>query len=252
MKQYAVTIALACVFTVASFAGENHRAKYTIGMTSRDAANLLPKGSAPSVTLLSTTPPAEPEKLETEAQSYVDATAHGLRLFFNYHGKLIKIEDLSKSILDASAKQATSWQEELPGEAKAIALQAISVLYLQPDAARAAKFIHDEAVWKDHGAGSLRKNISDIKKLEGTVDEKLSVREILFFSKKDIPSLRKRFPYQDGMWTENRIPAHLSDALGCLCVYRVRGNNDPADVGLGVLVLKRIGYEWKIVYADDN
>jgi hypothetical protein len=111
MKPLVLILAFVCV--AAAPADENYRDKYTLGMTGGEVSKIIPKGVPPEVKLLSTSRPKNPKRLESEAEMSIDVSPHGVRLFFNYHGKLIKIEKLDEES-KASVSRSTSSKQGPP------------------------------------------------------------------------------------------------------------------------------------------
>lgn len=127
---------------------------------------------------------------------------------------------------------------------KAFASEAVSALLKGGKPESLAKYFDKDAERKNKGKGSA---LVSLEQFSEGISEKIAATETIFFTQDDVESLSKRFP--DDMWQADRVPAHLADSLGCLCVLQIKGTDQ---VGLWATVVKKVSGKYKIVYIDDN
>lgn len=130
--------------------------------------------------------------------------------------------------------------------ARLVALRAIDALYYQADPEKAAPFFADGAT-----QGNIRSPDSALEYIRknqiALPQEGITLKEIVFFTEKDLDRMAKRFP--DSIWKRSREP--MKDALGCLAAFEVKTPRSTG-VALGIMVLKLQKDEYKIVHIDDN
>ena len=134
-------------------------------------------------------------------------------------------------------------------EAKATAFDAVTAMFLRPDAKTLGTLIDKDAQWKNYKPGSA---LEAIEEIENEPDDiaLVSIQEIRFFLMDDIPELRERFP-KARLWNADRVPKRLTNGLGCLIAWQNMNEQRPRDVELNVLVIKKLKDKYRIVYLDD-
>jgi len=142
--------------------------------------------------------------------------------------------------------QESSATDPQKSTARVFAEQAAAKL-LNPESF--TQFVHKDAEHKGQGPGSALRMIARQSQMDS---EKILVKETLFFMRKDIPALAKRFP--DDMWDADRIPRFMEDGQGCLVVLEREGREGtrPEEALLCAFVVKQVNGDHKIVYVDDN
>lgn len=128
--------------------------------------------------------------------------------------------------------------------ARATALRAIAAVYVDGEKEAALDFFDDAASRKGRGEGSA---IESLKKQPASMLASLQLKAIIFFEQGDVAQLSKRFP--DDMWEPGRIPAMLTEGIGCLVVLGIPGREEQ---GLWAFVVKKVDGRNRIVYTDDN
>jgi len=130
--------------------------------------------------------------------------------------------------------------------ARVIALRAIEALYFEADVEKAVQYFAEDAT-----QGNIRDPspaIEYVRKQHGTLpQEGVTLKEIVFFTEKDLDRMSKRYP--DRIWKRTQEP--VMGGLGCLVVFEVK-MPQKTGIALVVNVLKERKGEYKIVHTDDN
>ena len=135
-------------------------------------------------------------------------------------------------------------------EAKATALDAVTAMFLRPDAGKLLAFVDQNAEWKDHKPGSALNVIDELKDKDKNIAAIASIQQVRFFSIGDLPELREQFP-NVRLWNADRVAQRLANCLGCLIVWQNMDENRPRDTELNVLIVKKINDAYRVVYFDD-
>ncbi len=138
-------------------------------------------------------------------------------------------------------------------EPKAVALKAISTLFVEHDIDGFKKFVSEKAVQGDREPGSA------ITKIDKQRPEKMKVidlSKVIFFRAGDIDRLSKLYP--DDLWA--RVKTHIGEDQGVLVKLALTGamadraraaGKDPNDIAMMTFVISAKP-EPKIVHIDDN
>ncbi len=138
-------------------------------------------------------------------------------------------------------------------EPKAVALQAVTKLFVNHDLGAFRSFVAEEAVQGDFAPGSA------VAKLDKQRAEKLvsiELAQIVFFRKADIDKLEASYP--GDLWP--RVRKHIGEQQGVLVKLALTGDladraraagKDPGDVAMMTLVVSS-NEEPRIVHVDDN
>ena len=129
--------------------------------------------------------------------------------------------------------------------ARVVALRVINALYLEGDVEKAVQYHAEDATQGDiRDPGSA---VEYIGKQQLPLPESVTLKEIVFFTEKNLDRMSKRYP--DRIWGRTREP--MKDGLGCLVVFEVK-TPQKTGIALVVNVLKERKGEYKIVHTDDN
>lgn len=136
-------------------------------------------------------------------------------------------------------------------KAKSVAIDLVNCLLVR-DAAKLRDIVHSTARWKSSEPGSAIEMLkAELERGESNNPSFETIREIIFFTMKDIPDLRLRFP-RVKLWNDDRVPSQLAEgALGCLLVSPNPVEKHPDTIGLNVIVVKKIDNAFRVVYLDD-
>ncbi|MCM2373588.1 hypothetical protein [Aporhodopirellula aestuarii] len=138
-------------------------------------------------------------------------------------------------------------------EPQAVALEAVTKLFVNHDLGAFRSFVADEAVQGDLAPGSA------VSKLNKQRSEKLAsveLAQIIFFRKADMDELEDSYP--DDLWP--RVRKHIGDQQGVLVKLALKGDlaeraraagKDPRDVAMMTFVVSSEERP-KIVHVDDN
>lgn len=151
--------------------------------------------------------------------------------------RMLFVEDINSPPVDDNAVG-----ENVEGEQ--FLRRAIAAVFEQGDPQAIAPYFHADAEHKTGGIGSA---LASLARQPRDVLTRVRISETLFFTGEDLGALRERYP--DDMWDPERIPAHMGDATGCVCVAELTGTDR---VKLWVCLAKKIDGEYKIIYLDDN
>ncbi|MGH7930801.1 MAG: hypothetical protein ACREQV_23765 [Candidatus Binatia bacterium] len=136
---------------------------------------------------------------------------------------------------------------------RAVALEAITALFVENDIAVFEEFVAADAVQGDRGAGTALVKISK-QRPEHLREFELS--KIVFFREPDIDRLQASYP--DDLWP--RVREHIGDQQGVLVRFALTGEaaeharaigKDPRKVAMMTFVLSS-GENPRIVHVDDN
>ncbi len=148
-------------------------------------------------------------------------------------------------VLTAKCLVAAEIKPAVP--ARAVALRVIDALYFEGDVEKAVQYYAEDAT-----QGNIRDPGSAVEyigkqQLPLPLPEYVTLKEIVFFTEKDLDRVSKRYP--DRIWGRTREP--MKDGLGCLVVFEVK-TPQKTGIALVVNVLKERKGEYKIVHTDDN
>lgn len=151
-------------------------------------------------------------------------------------------------VLTAKCVVAAEIKPAVP--ARAVALRVINALYFEGDIEKAVQYFAEDATQgniRDPGSAVeyIRKQQFPLLSLPEEVV--VTLKEIVFFTEKDLDRMSKRYP--DRIWGRTREP--MKDGLGCLVVFEVKTPQKTV-IALVVNVLKERKGEYKIVHTDDN
>lgn len=139
-----------------------------------------------------------------------------------------------------------------PPSAKATVLRAVAAFFLEPDQKEFAAVLDSQAQWKNRGEGSAAEAVRELAQEGDQITTRVCVKEIIFFTTSDLPRLKQRFSHAHNMWRAERVPARVVGGFGCLVVWRDLADDDPEEIELNVLILKKLGDAYKVVYLDDT
>ncbi len=146
-------------------------------------------------------------------------------------------------VLTAKCVVAAEIKPAVP--ARVVALRVINALSLEGDVEKALQYYAEDATQGNIGdPGSA---VEYIRKQQFPLPESVTLKEIVFLTKKDLDRMSKRYP--DPIWGRTREP--MKDGLGCLVVFEVK-TPQTTGIALVVNVLKERKGESKIVHTDDN
>ena len=129
--------------------------------------------------------------------------------------------------------------------ARAAALRVIDALYLEGDVQKALQYYDTDATHCYDGPGSAVRYMR--KKQLPPPKEVASLKEIVFFTERDLDRMSKRYP--DLIWKRIRVP--MKGGLGCVVVFEVKMRKKTI-IALVLSVLKERQGKYKIVHTDDN
>ena len=163
---------------------------------------------------------------------------------------------MSLAVLSGTASAAEASRTIALADAKAVALQAVTHFLLKTDLDKLSALMDPEFAVDDRGPGSGKKALAEMRgELErGGVSPSthLSVREILFFTEKDVPKLKRRFRLKQDLWTEKEVPAHIGGGLGCCVVAKELREGKEVDDEVFVLVVKKRAGRYRIVFLANS
>jgi hypothetical protein len=145
--------------------------------------------------------------------------------------------------------------------AKAVALQAISAMFLKPDAAVLREVVDPSCAVDDQGAGSGWAMVEGFSQAMAEMAEEgdfedpgefLSLREILFFDAAGIEALADRFPTKADLWSGDHVRAHIAGGVGCCAIARELQDGEEVDTEVFIFVVKQTGDGPKVVYLDNS
>jgi len=195
------------------------------------------KGNRETVDLSDAVPGLNVSQLRTESKVRLKTKAQvSIKIDRSGSVGFLKAESMNNMYVVHSATEMDC--------AKTFGREAISAVWHQRDPQAIARFFDKDAERKTKGKGSA---LASLRQQPQDVLDKISVTETTFFTQGDVEKLSKRFP--DDMWRADRVPAHLGDSLGCLCVFEIKGTGK---IGLWAMVLKKVEGDYRIVYIDDN
>ena len=160
---------------------------------------------------------------------------------------MLKISGLSIGLLVVVSARCLVAAEIKPAvSARAVALRVINFLYFEGDVEKAVQNYAEDATY-----GNIRdpsSAVEYIRKQQITLPhEGITLKEIVFFTEKDLDRVSKRYP--DRIWNRTREP--MRGGLGFLVVFEVKTPQETG-IALVVSVLKKRKGEYKIVHTDDN
>jgi hypothetical protein len=179
------------------------------------------------------------------------------------HGALVEIRETIKKERqeqkEAVPKSAPLKRADTLPAARALALRAASAFFLWPDAPAFQSALAEDADWKGLGSGSATRAVDEIRRSGDKIAEQVSVKEILFCVKADVPTMKQRFPVAANLWKPDRVPSKLKNqtSFACIVVYhRLENIGDPDYTAdelneLVVFVFDRTPDGYKIVHIDD-
>lgn len=138
-------------------------------------------------------------------------------------------------------------------EPKAIALNAVSTLFIEHDLTAFKSFVNDDAIQGDRETGSA---IAKIGKQRPEKLKMIDLSQVIFFRASDIDRLAKLYP--DDLWA--RVEKHICKNQGVLVKLALTGEiadraraagKDPNDVAMMTLIINSQP-EPQIVHIDDN
>lgn len=132
-----------------------------------------------------------------------------------------------------------------PGEA--FLRNAIDAVFTSNDPQALTAYFDPDAERKNQGKGSA------LRLLQGTprsVMQQVVIQEMVFFGRDDLDEIRTRFP--DDMWNDDRVAARLTaEACAGLVIFDIPGQR-MRGLGKWVVVARKFGDQYRIVYWDDN
>ncbi len=162
---------------------------------------------------------------------------------------------------NATKKEAPSTSDKdspLPDtcSAKRTALRTVTCMFFDPRLDELNELIDPNCAFNDRKPGpgetfvaGFRQGFEALKQAENIValDERFSLREIHFFTDKNVPELAKKFPSRSGLWSETQVGAHIKGALGC-CIATTQLKDGQELQQVYVLVIRKVGNAPKVVF----
>jgi len=142
-------------------------------------------------------------------------------------------------------------------EAKVVALQAVTHLLLKTDLGELGRLVDPGCAVDGKGPGQgkaliegLRNGLKELK--VASLSDFISVREVIFFTAAGLPALRVRFRAKRDLWSAKEVPAHIGGGLGCCVVAKELRGGREIDDEVYVLIVRKVGGRYKVVYYGNS